>query len=609
MNTMSHVHPEWVTEPALATAEAARGCLTGVSLADVRRLRLPQTVDPFGYMRPPLDQTALELSLELAYMTYTLDLDPWMRAGWTDISIQVDNHLQSGVTVGESESVSSERIRNLMNVWKVTRARMALKEHNPVAQIMSALRQRERSDTIKAVTMIHPAANGHYVVAIGFMGTGSRFYDWFSNFRFTSEDGFHKGFRQLTEYFEQSADRILFPETGAALGFQRLTLRNVLAEMRAPDSRFSLWMAGHSQGGAVMQVFCHRLLTVWDVLPRHIVGYGFASPTTAVGSTGRDAAAYPLYHIINSDDLVPRVGALKHLGMCLEYPADQSLRDVAYGWSDEPAEVEDRMQSETMMGHILDTPTMLETIAAFCQTIIEEKTEDSLNVLVERRWPFNSLDKAFLFAGEKTKESLTRLVRYAKVTYRSLAGRRMSEAVVAQLMDEMRPIVREYTVRKLLGAFRDRFYPPHMLCRPHLEMGSYRYIVQTGSLRLQPYVWEDEPDSFPRRRFAEGMAVFTPAPTSTGAANHRCRTVQRVSGKLSPRSRGIGAQRARRIAETPGRQADCRRRVTRITAKSPGTRILAGTTKHRWGMRKKREVEKISHRIIGSVSSTASDNR
>ncbi|MDD3212847.1 MAG: hypothetical protein PHY64_04200, partial [Eubacteriales bacterium] len=181
-----------------ASGEPERGRLTGVPLNDVRRLRLPPVAGPFGRVRPPLDETALKLSLELAYMTYTLDLDPWMRAGWTDISIQVDNRLESGVTIGESESAGSERIRGLINNWKLARARLAMKEYNPLSQVAGALRQRERSDTIKAVTMLHPAGNGRYVVAIGFMGTGSRFYDWFSNFRFTTEEGFHKGFHQLT---------------------------------------------------------------------------------------------------------------------------------------------------------------------------------------------------------------------------------------------------------------------------------------------------------------------------------------------------------------------------------------------------------------------------
>ena len=96
---------------AASTPAAPRGVLTGIPLDDVRRLRLPPSPDPFGRLRPPPDLTALRLSLELSYLTYNLELDPWMRAGWTDVSIQVDNSLQSGVTVGESENAGSERSR------------------------------------------------------------------------------------------------------------------------------------------------------------------------------------------------------------------------------------------------------------------------------------------------------------------------------------------------------------------------------------------------------------------------------------------------------------------------------------------------------------------
>ena len=429
-------------EPAPLTPETPQGVLTGVSLADVRRLCLPPQPGPFGRMRPPLDRTAMALSLELAYMTYTLELEPWMRAGWNDISIQVDNRLQSGVTVGESESAASERIRGLMNGWKVARARMALKEHNPVAQLMSALRQKEKSDTIKAVTMIHPTADGRFVVAIGFMGTGSRFYDWFSNFRFTTEDGFHKGFFQLTQVFEQSAGRIQFPDTAAKLGLPSLTLAEILNEMRSPDSRFTLWMAGHSQGGAVMQVFCHRLLTAWGALPRHMVGYGFASPTVTVGGA-EDAAGYPLYHIVNSDDMVPRVGALAHLGMGLRYAADEPLRSAAYGWSDQPEEVALRAQAETLFGSIADTPSMLMAMVAFLTVVNEEKTEESLAALMEKRWSIVPLDRAFAFAGGKIKDSVARVARYARVAYHALTGARMDEETCARLMAQMRPVVRE----------------------------------------------------------------------------------------------------------------------------------------------------------------------
>ena len=560
MNGMPWFAPENVAVPP----ETMCGCLTGVSLSDVRRLRLPMASGRFGYLRPPLDHTALEMSLELAYTAYTLEMESWMRAGWSDISIQVDNHLQSGVTVGESESAGSERIRTLLNTWKITLARMALRENNPVAQVMGALRQRERSDTIKAVTMLHPAADGRYVVAIGFMGTGSRFYDWFSNFRFTSEDGFHKGFHQLTEYFEQSADRILFPATATALKMQSLSLRNILAEMRDPDSRFSLWMAGHSQGGAVMQIFCHDLLEHWGVLPRHVIGYGFASPTVSVGSTGRDPAAYPLYHVMNTDDMVPRIGALKHLGVCLRYDADEALRNAAYGWSSDPEAVKARNRAEALLGRIEDTPTMLETITALCETIAEEKTEESLNALLDKRWAVAPLDKAFSFAGEKAKTSLLRFTRYARVAYRSIAGQRMDETRIAALKATMLPIVRDTTLRELLGALRDRFYPPHMLCRAQLAPGAYGYIVRDGNARLRDFVWEDGQSAFPRCREGEGFVTFTPDPTADARKARRKTQLPHEPAGRSPRERGRSAMHQRRMAQIRGDLGIQRRRRLRV---------------------------------------------
>jgi hypothetical protein len=557
------------------TAAAPRGVLTGVPLADVRRLRLPPAPDPFGRLRPPPDRAALSLSLELSYLTYTLDIDPWMQAGWTDISIQVDNRLQSGVTVGESERWGSERIRGLVNGWKVARARMAMREVSPVAQLMSALRQREKSDTIKAVTMAHPAGGGRYVVAIGFMGTGGRFYDWFSNFRFTTEDGFHKGFFQLTQVFEQSAPHIVFPDTAAALGRETLTLADILHEMRAPNSRFSLWMAGHSQGAAVMQVFCHRLLHVWGIPMRHVVGYGFASPTAAAASAGRDTAAYPLYHVLNSDDLVPRIGALVHLGMGLRYEADDALRAAAYGWGDTPAEAALRAYAERLFAHIQDTPTMLEAMVALLTVINEEKTEENLQKLMDKRWSVAPLDWVFSLAGDKVKDSLT---RYAKVAYRALAGARMSAATVARLCEDMRPIVRAHTLIVLLTALRDRFYPPHMLVRPHGQTGAYGFIASQGAGILQPFLWHGTADGSVTRLLAAGYAAFTPAAGEGGAG----RLQRRDTGRPSQRYRSVrGHGQNRRRLERQKRLCCAahagRRRVFHCVAKAAPN--VAGATK------------------------------
>lgn len=517
----------------------AGGALTDVPLSNVRRLCLPPLRTSDGILRQPPDDTALQMSLELAYLTYTLDLAPWMRSGWTDISIQVDNRLQSGVTVSESESAGSERIRRLMNAFKVARARQELKERNPLSQMMGALRQREKSDTIKAVTMLHPTGDGRYLVAIGFMGTGSRFYDWFSNFRFDTEAGFHRGFYQLTCYFEQNAERIQFPDTAAALGLSRLTLADVLEEMAKPHSRFSLWMAGHSQGAAVMQIFCHRLLTDRSVLPQYLVGYGFASPTVSAGRNPRDPADYPLYHLVNTDDMVPRIGSLNHLGLGLEYRANDALRSTAYGWVDSPEEKERLDIAQTLLRPVKDTPTMLEALTALMETISEEKTEESINALVEKPWSIAPLDKAFNFAGGKAKSSMERSVRYMRLAYRSLTGYRMSTEKVAALKEEYRPLVKTLPLRALIGAMTDRLHPPHRLQRPQGQPGAYEYIVKNGSACLHPFVWHTAPGYCPIRAESAGCVSFL-------RHGDRPLPLPHIPTSRSARSRGFGARRQRR---------------------------------------------------------------
>ena len=74
-------------------APAGRGPITGCDLSHVDALAAPFCQDPFCRLRPPFSTEAAQLSLELADMTYTLELDPWKEAGWTDFSILIDDSL------------------------------------------------------------------------------------------------------------------------------------------------------------------------------------------------------------------------------------------------------------------------------------------------------------------------------------------------------------------------------------------------------------------------------------------------------------------------------------------------------------------------------------
>ncbi len=536
---------------AAASVAGGLGPITARSLSELSSLHKPFIRDPFYRLRPAFSREAAELSLELANMAYTLELEPWMEAGWNDFSIQIDNTLQSGLTHGES--ADGERMQNLISAWKMYRAKAALREHNPISQILGALRQRERSDTIKAVCMMHPLENGRFLLAIGFMGTGKRFYDWISNFRFTTEEGFHKGFYQLCTYFEQGAESIVFPKTAAALGLERLTLSEVLHEMSSARSRFRLWMAGHSQGGAVMQVFTHRLITDWGVLPQNMVGFGFASPTVATGRLVYDPAAYPLYHILNSDDMVPRMGALIHLGLGLYYQANDQLRAETYALSTLPADVAAREALRPYQLQMTDTASILLYSTAFLQCLAAEKGEEGLNSLMSKKWSVAPLDRMLTYAGGKAQSWLDKLIENAQNGHIALTGSPMEERRLAFLRDSMRPLVREIPFRRLMGAVAGYCVPPHHIMRnQQRERGAYAYIVQNGLGALRPFIWLNPTGGVPEKRFAAqpglGMepdaAVSAPRPVrrrDTPPAGRGARGAMRGKQRL-----GITAKRASR---------------------------------------------------------------
>ncbi|NLO85700.1 MAG: lipase family protein [Clostridiales bacterium] len=498
------------------------GPITGCDLSELSSLVCPFERDPFYRLRPPFSKEAAELSLELASMTYTLELDPWMEAGWNDFSIQIDDSLQSGIV--HNSSASGERMQSLISSLGLLRARVALREVNPVAQIMSAFRQREKSDTIKAVCMMHELEGGQFLLAIGFMGTGKRFYDWISNFRFTTEEGFHKGFHQLCMYFEEGAQSIIFPKTASALELEKLTLGDILSEMKSGSSRFRLWMAGHSQGSAVMQIYTHRLMTDWGVLPQNMVGYGFASPTVATGRLLYDPASYPLYHILNSDDLVPRMGALLHLGMCLNYAATDELRDSVYHLSTLPADIAVRNTLAPYYAHMVDMSSLLLYSTAFLECLAEEKGEESLSSLISKKWAIPAIDRVLMMAGDKAQNWLSRLIVNTQNGHIELMGEPLDEAELSKIKESMRPIVRAVPMRRLLTAVASYGVPPHhIMTNEQKNEGAYAYIVKNGLSTLQPFIWLNPKDGFPTKHFGQmpiTSAVYT-KPQHTAAPLRR----------------------------------------------------------------------------------------
>lgn len=521
-----------MSQPKDVNETTVNGQLTGVALGDTGCLFPPFAPDPFGIVRRPLTAEGMKLSLELSRMAYTLDLEPWMQAGWTDVSVQVDNQLTTGLRAREDDGLS-DRVRSALGSLKLTRARMAIREFNPLAQVTGALRQREESDTLKAVVMARPERDGRFTLAVGFMGTGARFYDWFSNFRVGAEGGFHQGFYQLTQAFIKNGEHILFPDTAEALGLHKLTLSDILSELRTENSRFSLWMAGHSQGAAVMQVYCDYLLREKNVPPERVLGCGFASPTVAADNAVSGGERYPLYHVLNADDLVPRMGSLKHFGLCLQYTPDAAFRERAYGWSRTPEDAEARRNARRLTLHITDTPSFLTSFTALLMVICEEKSDDAVFGVSDWLLSVTPIDRMFSFAGRKAKETLQNMIAYMRRTYLEICGRAMDDAELGYLMENCRAAVRSMPLKRLLAVLYDRLYPPHSL-HSSAGDGAYCYVVNEHMGELKPFLWQDDPALLPYRTFAKEYYRFADRPVAPEAKPQR-----RPRTRTSPRRRAI----------------------------------------------------------------------
>ncbi|MDO5326455.1 MAG: hypothetical protein Q4G00_06980 [Clostridia bacterium] len=462
---------------------AVTGHYIGCNLSDVTPLCAPWE-NTNGLFFPPLSRAAALLSFELAASAYDMNLDAWREAGWRDFSYQIDNALYTGPSLNKPAgsglgSVISDYLHHL--------AHARLNRLNPISQIRGVLRQRESSDTCKAIIMLHPASYGRYIVAIGFMGTGKRIYDWFSNFRLNAEEGVHSGFLQLTREFENRRDEISFPETARELGLERLTLRDILEECRRPDSRFLLWLAGHSQGGAVMQLFALRLIRE-GMMKQNLLGFGFASPSTVYEHPAFDLGSIPLYHILNADDIFPRMGAAFHAGRCLIMDADEEMRRVCYG----NAGKEPLFRAvHSILRRVTDSPSAFTVTMAMLRALEDVSPEDAmavLNGLIRQIIP----EKLLGPLGSRREDILQALIRRTGQGYQMAAGdKEMPEDQLYLLQRRIACLIADHGPKAFSGAVLSALSFPHKLrgVYPGNRLAPYQYIVTERFDDLRQAVW------------------------------------------------------------------------------------------------------------------------
>lgn len=412
----------------------------------------------------------LKMALELSRLAYDMEIAPFLDTGWTDASFQVDDLL---LTDFKSRKACEQGAQ---------KARSRMERLDPISQYRGFKRQKEEIDTCKAVVMAHPMENGRYCIAIVFTGTTRRLYEWLSNLRVEEEEGFHAGFLKLTRLFEENASRILFPDIARATGLLKLSLEDILAQMRRGSDRYSLFVTGHSQGAALTQIYVYRLMQS-GVPSQWVQGVGFASPSVSLQRSVHLAADYPVINIINADDAVARIGGRMHIGMCHVLPVTQAFRRACYGQrADEPI-MADMLQLCNTIRSTEEALLFGIALTDAVRTMPESESEEIFASVLRGLLPDILLQHLTGYA-QRAAQSLGRRLR-AKCE--KVAGM-IREDKLQSLRGELDALNLQYGSRAVVAMIFEVMLRPHALADKQ-QQKAYQAIVTEFDKQLVSCMW------------------------------------------------------------------------------------------------------------------------
>ena len=210
-----------------------------------------------------------------------------------------------------------------------------------------------------------------YVIGISFSGTVYN-SEWMNNFKVNIVNGFHQGFLEIAHRFDLLSEKIEFPNISKELGEETvLTLEDILQECTSPDSRFMLWITGHSQGGAAASCYIVDCLSKRKVLHENVIGVTIATPTVAHERIGRNTKNYPIYNIINEEDIVTRLGSQIRFGVDICYKPTEEFRRRFYTNYPSPLYHDDMVHARDFLDEIKNTPDAIE-VAHAIQKLLSE---------------------------------------------------------------------------------------------------------------------------------------------------------------------------------------------------------------------------------------------
>lgn len=471
----------------MSTKQTVYGQYTHAPLGDVSDLFLPPQPDLWGYMRTPFSPQLCRLAAELCVNTYTFNFDRFFEAGWMDATLQVENRLFSHVDAHQNARSTGEFLRSGL---KYHRAKSMLEPS--LADVFRGLRQVIATDTGKAAVMALPANDGHFVIAISFMGTGKKFYDWLTNFKMSCAGGIHEGFLNTARQFDNNSDEITFPRIAQLLGQERLSLRDILSECLKEDSRFRLLLCGHSQGGAVAQAYAYLLRSEHALHMPNVVGYTLAAPSILSKNFQENPAVYPFYHLQNTDDFVPAMGAHARLGVDMLYVPDDDFRLRHYGYAvhDEAALYARRCMRD-IMRTMRDMPSVLELFIAFLRALsCMEDREGVKDILVTLNAQLKYLTPAMQALGLRGEDLLHLVESQLLGAYRGITDAPIDNAVVDALQARVGAYLCEFGPTVFSQCLLDVGFAPHRLTNEESDTpGAYIAIATRCIPALRPMLW------------------------------------------------------------------------------------------------------------------------
>ena len=462
----------------------AYGRFTHAPLCDVSALFVPATEDAWGYMRPAYSPQLMRLATELSAATYAFDFSRFFQSGWMDATLQVENRLFPQVDAWYARKTPHEFIRSGV---RLHRAKSMLAP--AFTDVLRAVRQLVATDTGKAVVMALPAEEGRFAIAVSFMGTGRKFYDWFTNFKLSCRGGVHEGFLNTARLFERNAERIEFPRVAQALGRRTLTLSDVLSECTQRESRFRLFLCGHSQGGAVAQAYCHLLRDEYALCMDNVVGYTLAAPTLVSWDFAENPAAYPLYHLINTDDLVPRMGARMRLGVDMRFTPDPAFRARHYGYAADSDPLP-RAQLRRIADTLQTMPSLIEAAIAILRALSRlPDPADATAILHTVNAQFRYFAPAMQSLGLRTSDLVQMAEKRLLALCRELCGQSPEEARLSQLEGAFTRVIVRFGAQAFARAFGEITLAPHALMHDRPDhMAPYQAISARLQTLLRPCI-------------------------------------------------------------------------------------------------------------------------